>query len=291
MPSLPTHALIASYWTICGGGPGKSSPRSIAERAQAAAQAGFKGIGLRNDDYAIAREAGVTDAELRRVLADSGIAVAEIEFVSGWSSDDQDVRGRALRVEDELYALANALQDTPNINVGCSEPVAAPAPLEAVVERFAAVCDRAALHGLTVALEFMPWTGIPDAAMAWQIVSLAARENGGVLVDAWHYFRGTADPAQLRAIPAHRIVGLQIDDAVAEVVGTLREDTLHRRKLPGEGSFDLTSLVQVLDGMAVAAPYAVEVISDEQFALPLQEAARRSFDTTSAVLEKARRAS
>ncbi|HLF76564.1 MAG TPA: sugar phosphate isomerase/epimerase family protein [Dehalococcoidia bacterium] len=289
MPPLPADALIASYWTICGGGPGRSSPWSIAERAAAAARVGYRGIGLRNDDYVAAREAGVSDADLRQVLADNGIVVAEIEFVSGWSSDDAEVRARARKVEDDLYALAEALANAPNVNVGCSEPVEAPAPLERVVERFAALCDRAAVHGLPVALEFMPWTGIPDAATAWEIVSKAGRVNGGVLVDAWHYFRGAADPAQVRAIPAERIVGLQINDALAEAVGTLREDTLHRRKLPGEGVFDLTSLVRLLDEMGVTAPWAVEVISDDQFALPLDVAARRSFETTLGVLEKARK--
>lgn len=289
MKNLTPDALVASYWTICGGGPGRSSPWSIAERAVAAAKPGFRGIGLRNDDYIIAREAGVTDADLRRVLADSGIFVPEIEFVSGWSSDDEAVMQRARRAEDELYALADAVGESANINLGCSEPVESPLPLEHVVERFAAFCDRAAPHGLTVSLEFMPWTGIPDAASAWDVVSLAGRANAGVLVDVRHYFRGAADPAQILAIPPERIAGLQINDALEQVVGTLREDTLHRRKLPGEGSFDLAPLVRVLDDMAVAVPWAVEVISDDQFALPLDEAARRAFETTTAVLQKARR--
>ena len=39
-------------------------------------------------------------------------------------------------------------------------------PFEVLVERFAALCDRAAEHDLLVALEFMPWTGIPNVATA-----------------------------------------------------------------------------------------------------------------------------
>jgi sugar phosphate isomerase/epimerase len=287
MPPLPPDALIASYWTICGAGPGLSSPRTLAERAAAAAKAGFRGIGLRNDDYSRARAAGVSDGEVRRALADNGIVVAEIEFVSGWSSDHVAVRERARRVEEELYAFADALQAPCNLNVGCSEPVGEPVPREHMVERFAALCERAAGHGLTVSLEFMPWTGIPDAASAWDIVRLADRPNGGVLVDVWHYFRGAADPSQIRAIPGDRIVGLQINDALSQLVGTLWDDTLHRRRLPGEGDFDLVSLIRVLDEIGVQAPYAVEVISDDQFAMPLAEAATRSFATTCSVLEKA----
>jgi sugar phosphate isomerase/epimerase len=109
-----------------------------------------------------------------------------------------------------------------------------------------------------------------------------------VLVDTWHYFRGAADPAQLRAIPPDRIFGLQINDADREVVGALREDSLRRRRLPGRGSFDLTGFVRLMDELGVQAPYAVEVISDEQTALALDDAARSAFEATASVLKTAR---
>ena len=63
---------------------------------------------------------------------------------------------------------------------------------------------------------------------------------------------------------------------------------MHRRRLPGEGSFDLQSFIRLIDEIGVAAPMAIEVISDEQAALPLDEAARRAFETTTAVLNRAR---
>jgi len=287
MPPLPPDALIASYWTICGAGPGLSSPRTIAERAAASAKAGFGGIGLKYEDLEMAHQGGVSDADLSRILAENGIVVAEIEFVSGWSSDEAAVRERARRSEEDLYRLAEALQTPCNLNVGCSEPSGEPVTLERMAERFSALCDRAAGHGLTISLEFMPWTGIPDASTAWEDVRLADRPNGGVLLDVWHYFRGAADPSQIRAIPPERIVGLQINDARSQVVGTLRDDTLHRRKLPGKGDFDLVPLVRLLDEIGVDAPYAVEVISDDQFALPLDEAAAGAFEATHSVLEQA----
>src|SRR5262249_43031356 len=112
--------------------------------------------------------------------------------------------------------------------------------------------------------------------------------NGGVLVDAWHYFRGAADPAQLRAVPAERIIAVQLDDAAAEPVGESYLDTLHRR-LPGKGVFDLVGLVRLLDDIGVQAPLSVEIISPEHHARPLLEAARQAHDTTRAVLTRARR--
>src|SRR5262249_61387056 len=68
-------------------------------------------------------------------------------------------------------------------------------------ESCARLCDRAREHGLLVHLEFLPWAGIPDLAMACEIVRGAARPNGGLLVDSWHLFRSGGEGPGLRAVP------------------------------------------------------------------------------------------
>src|SRR5262245_13599093 len=132
--SLSSRDLVCSWWTIAGAGPGRGASWPLDERIRAAARAGFRGVGLRHDDYLTWREQGRTDAELRRVLADNGVEVFEIEFVSGWSSEQAAMREAAWQVEDTLYALADALGGVPNMNVGCSEPVESPNALEVMAE-------------------------------------------------------------------------------------------------------------------------------------------------------------
>src|SRR5207302_213589 len=61
-------------------------------------------------------------------------------------------------------------------------------------EAFAGLCDRAGEHGLVVHLEFLPWSKIPDVGSAWEVVRLAGRSNGGIAIDAWHFFRGGPHP-------------------------------------------------------------------------------------------------
>ena len=283
--------LAVSYWTLAGvlPGSGGASRWPFAERVAAAAHAGFSGIGLTYADYAATCARGYSDEDMVAVLGSYEVSVFEIEFLAGWSSDDPATQEAARRSERQLYEVADAV-GAPNLNVGCSEALGELPAIERVAERFAQLCDRAVHHGLRVALEFMPWTGITDAATAWEIVRLADRHNGGVLVDTWHYFRGAADPAQLRAIPPEGVFSVQINDGASELVGTLREDTARRRRLPGEGDFDLAGLVRLLDGLGVSAPYAVEVMSEKLAALPLEDAARRAFASTQAVLAKARAA-
>lgn len=246
-------------------------------RVNASAEAGFSAIGLRPGDYRRARRAGATDADLRAVLEHAGVELVELSVVHGFSADERDERSE----EDErtLLHMADVLGGDYLMAVGELS-----GSIDRTADRFAALCDRAAAHDLRVALEFLPWTSVPDAATAWEIVRRAERANGGVLVDSWHHFRGARDDEQLLAIPPERVFAVQLDDADAEPVGTLLEDTLHRRRMPGEGAFPLGSFIRLLEEHGVTAPLSVEVLSDEVHALPAAEAARRAMECTRRVL-------
>jgi sugar phosphate isomerase/epimerase len=279
--------LIVSAYTLSGA-PVFQPPRfSFTERVAAAARAGFAGIGVAIEDYATCRERGMHDKEMRRILDDHGIRALELEFLQDWWHDGD--RGRRARFKEDLfYAAAEALGSR-HMNVGCAGPRGTLPTLEIVAEHFGALCDRAARHALLVAFEFLPWSDVPDAGTAWQLIRLADRKNGGILIDTWHYFRGAADRAQLRAVPADRFFVIQFDDADAVQVGGYMEDTTQRRRLPGEGAFDLVAFIQMMDEMGVNVPVSVEILSDEQRSRPLDEAARLAHDTTRAVFDRARR--
>jgi sugar phosphate isomerase/epimerase len=278
--------LIASYYTLTGTPVGQAPRFTFTDRVRAAAEAGFAGIGLLADDYEAQRRAGAEDEDLCAVLADHGVRVAELEFHFDWAVDS-DNRAETRRREATLHAMADAFAPH-HLNVGdLNAPGDAP-ELEVIADRFGALCDRAAEHGTRVALEFLPWTAIPDLRAAHEIVRRAARRNGGVLIDAWHYFRGTPDPGFLRTVSPEDVAAVQLDDADRDPVGPLFEDTMFRRRLPGDGAFDLVGLVTVLDEIGVDVPYSVEIMSTDEQARPVGEAARRAHDATRAVLARAR---
>jgi len=272
--------LIASHFTLTGT-PAPQPPRfSYAERVAAAAAAGFDGIGLFTGHW----EDGMSAAQMRRIADDHGIAVAELEWLTDWWCDGE--RGKQSRsAEERMYEAADALGSR-HVSIAAVMHGEHPEPA-AVAERFAALCERADQHDLLIGIEFFPGSEIRDALAAWEIARYAGA-NGGVLVDSWHYFRGAADPAHLRVIPAERIVAIQFDDADQEMIGTLFEDTTLRRRLPGEGSFDLAGFIRLLDEIGVDAPVSVEILSPEHQNLALDEAARRAHDTSRAVIAGAR---
>ena len=71
----------------------------------------------------------------------------------------------------------------------------------------------------------------------------AGHDAGGVVIDAWHIARAHTPIADLASVPLDRIIGVELNDADEQVVGTLFADTVHRRRYCGEGAFDLPGMI------------------------------------------------
>ena len=274
----PSSALVLSHFTL-----GRHAP--FAERVEAATLAGFDAIGIFIGDYDSMRAEGTTDADLRAVLDTFGQRVVEIEALKDWAMDGP-AQAASRVVEERMYALADSLGPIRAMQVVGSYA----GSLDDAAERFAALCDRAAEHGISPAIEFLPeMSNIPDARTALEIVRRADRPNGGLCVDSWHHERGANDLAQLREIPAERVVTVQINDGyLARTEADYYTDCTQNRLTPGEGEFGLVDFVRTLDEIGVEVPYSVEVISRDLLSLPAQEIARRVITGTRAVLADAR---
>ena len=259
--------------------------RPFEERVRAAAEAGFAAMGFYVGDYLRLRADGATDADLRAVLAYHGMRVVEVEALRGWTSAGTE-RAAYLQAERSVFALSDALGPAHHVQV--IGPYSG--TLDDAAEAFAGVCDRAAEHGLAAAIEFLPeMTNIGDAATAMRIVTRAGRANGGLCLDCWHHFRGAADEAMLRAVPAERVFAVQFSDGPRQRVDPdYYTDCTRHRDVPGEGDFDLTGFLRLLGEMGVRLPLSVEVISQALQRFPAAETAGRIARGTRTVMASAR---
>jgi sugar phosphate isomerase/epimerase len=249
------------------------------ERLAAARDGGFTGLSLWGRDYQAARDEGLSDPDVRLLLADHGLSVAELDPAWWWLPGASDIHippehdgERIFRFgERELFGVADAVGAR---SLNAVDVFGGAWSLEEAAAAFAGLCDRAAEHGLVVHLEFLPWSRIPDLATAWRVVNAADRPNGGLTVDAWHYFRSGPDGELLRSIPGASILGVQLCDAPAVAEADPLQATLHERLLPGDGELDLHTLLADLRAAGAVAPMGVEVFSDELHALDPVEVGR-----------------
>jgi sugar phosphate isomerase/epimerase len=265
------------------------------DRLAPAKAAGYAGLSIWPYEVEALRARGVGDAELRSRVADAGLAIGEVDAITTWlpgatpppSMDPAMAQGLLGNTADALCPLAASIGAR---SVSLVEYYGADVDVDVAIEAFAAVCDRAADDGLIVHLEFLPWTGIPDLAAGWAIVQGAGRPNGGLLVDSWHLFRSGSTLEQLARIPGSAVLGVQIDDAPAEPDGDLEDETMHRRRIPGDGGLDLEGFVRVLREIGSPAPIGVEVFADDLAGLPVAEVAQRTADGTRAVIARSQAA-
>jgi sugar phosphate isomerase/epimerase len=252
---------------------------AFGQRVAAAVAGGFSAISLWGRDYEAARDEGLCDQDIRLLLADHGLSVAELDPSWWWLPGASEVhippeldQERIFAFgERELFAIAEGVGAR---SLNAVDVFGGSWSLDEAAAAFAGLCDRAEEHGLLVHLEFLPWSRIPDLATAWQVVRTADRPNGGLMLDAWHYFRGRPDGALLRSIPGASILGVQLCDAPATPEPDPLHATLHERLLPGEGELALSTLLADLRETGTTAPLGVEVFSDALHALEPEEAGR-----------------
>jgi sugar phosphate isomerase/epimerase len=272
---------------LCSGTMPRHTP--FLTRLEAAVSAGYSALSMWGRDYRAARNEGHSDADVVSMIADHGLAVAEIDPAWWWTPGAE-----GFRVPDELDPVEVFRYDQAELfriaelvgarSLNATDVLGGRWSVEEGAAAFAALCDRAAEHGLMVHLEWLAWSRIPDLATAWEIVRWADRPNGGLNVDMWHCARTGTTGEDLLAIPGDRVLAIQVDDGPARPEEDLVAETLHRRLLPGDGEFDLVGYLSALRTVGAAAPVGVEVFSDDLHALGPLEAARRAADATRHVL-------
>lgn len=260
-PSPPRRVLCA----------GSRQGTPLAARLAPARAAGFDAITVWANDVA-RQDLGAVRAE----VAAHGLAVAEAEVIANWLPAHAAAQGpfaaitRAL-TPDKLIGIAAGL-GAPLVSLAELQGLA-PDPA-GLAPHFAEVCARAAGHGLKVAVEFVPGGAIPTLGAALELIERSGADNAGVMIDAWHFFRGGSSLAQLARVPGERILSVQLCDAPATPAADLHAEML-RRDLPGEGGLDLAGLMAALAATGTTAPLGVEVINPALEARPVAEAIGR----------------
>ena len=222
------------------------------DMVEVAARAGYSHVGLRlvpatPEEHHFAL---VADSELRRQtlarLRDTGIGVLDVEILR--------LKPETVVTDFEKILAVGAQLGASELLVAGNDP-----DEQRLTEHFAELCDLAALYGLHPHLEFMPWTDARNLQQAARIVENAGRENGGVLVDAFHFDRSGSLLEELVKVAPSRLRYAQLCDVagprpvdMAEILRQARNE----RRFPGDGDCDLPGLLR---GLPADIPLSLEI--------------------------------
>lgn len=273
----PNIELINLFWTTAGIAPGAGeiSPYDFKDRVEAAARAGFKGVGLWHTDLEHVMLHRPLK-EIKMILDDNGMKYLELEFLVDWFVDggrkaESDVRKRRLL---EASAVLNAT----HVKIGDFYNV--PCPLPRAIESFAALCAEAEHYGATIGFEMMSCSMIDHLKDAITMVETAGAKNGGIILDIVQIEQLKISFAEISQIPLQYLMGIELNDGA--LPGSPLHDPSRMRRFCGEGDFDIQGLIGCVLKMGYTGPWAVEVMSEELARIPLQELSNRAFQTTMA---------
>jgi sugar phosphate isomerase/epimerase len=287
-PTISNRELLASCWTSAGdAAPDRGdevSPVDLRTRIETAAAVGWEGFGLLHADLAIA-ERTIGLPELRRILDGAGIKHVELEFLTGWWTTDE-----RRRISDQRRTLLlNAAEVLGAATVKVA-PEGSGQPVDSARFHadFDALATQAGNAGTRVALEFMPMTNLATLQAGVDFVTAVGNRYGGLAVDIWHVHRGGTSYADLeRILPVEYLFIVELDDADEQVVGTLWEDTVNARRLPGEGVFDVPAFIAAIHRVGYRGHWGVEIISEQHRQLPIREGLTRARAATLQALDAA----
>ena len=247
---------------------------------RAAAAAGYDAVSLRTlggrEDHAydLAHDTALRK-ETERALRETGLEWKDAEL---------------LRITDDF----NAAEHVPHIAAAAELGVrnitlTVPAKNRSLyTEKFIAICQEAARHGLTVNVEPIIWAGVSDIHKARELIENAGQENAGLLIDIYHFHCARTAPEELASIPSRWLHYVHMCDGPAVIPSSeeeLRRIAWSGRPAPGEGGAGIRSIMRCMPG-GQNLPVVLEIPNAARLEeMGLESYARMILQRTKEVLE------
>lgn len=293
---VPDFELIASCWTTAGdaepyagvGEVREVSPVPVLERISAAAAAGWKGFGLVHVDLVEIR-ATIGLQRVKDALVEHDLdRHVQVEFLNDWWTTGE-LRAASDLVRRDLLDAAEVL-GAEEIKLAGNYSWGEPVAEEVMAEAFREVSQQAADIGTRVALEPLPFSNFATIEQGADFVRSVGHPAGGLVVDIWHVYRGGTPIEDLtRFLDPSILFAVELNDALLAPPEDMWVDTIHKRRLPGEGEWDIPGFIDVIRRCGYTGAWGVEIISDTFRKLPVDVAVQRAYDATAGEFAKARR--
>lgn len=244
-------------------------PAALMEKIRIAGQVGYQGIELWNDDLTAHEQQGGSLADVRRALADCGLAVPTVIALHGWLGSVGAARAQAL--EEVRRRMAQA------VAVGAECIVASP-PLDTCDLRRGGADYRELLKigremGVRPAMEFLGFVqSVYTIDQAWQIAEDADDPDASLVMDPFHILRGGGSVASIAKVPGDKVAVWHWNDAPGDKPFAEQSDA--DRVMPGDGAGPLRTIERLARAQGYAGFVSLELFNPRLWAQDPMEVAR-----------------
>lgn len=255
-------------------------PTPILEKIAVAAEAGYAGIELWHDDIEAFLARGGKLADVRKALADHGLALPTTIMLKGWFDTTGEEHARALDVCKRRMQQAAEL--------GAVHVIAAPprgkAPRELGAKNYRELLEIGLSIGVRPAMEYLgfveEFTTIEDAV---DLIERSGHPEATIVHDPFHIFRGGGSIESVGKLNPAQIAVFHFNDAPADPPRDQQHDP--DRVLPGDGHLDLKRLIALLRQIGYDRWLSLELFREDLWSRDPREVARLGLEKMRAVAE------
>ncbi len=250
-----SYALNTSTIRGCGN-------LSLSQKIKVTAETGYDAVEPWIGELDEFTENGGKPRELRGLLLDYGLSVANLIGFFEWAVPDNETRKQAFKEARRCFQIAAEL-DCPFLAAPPSGIHKTPGlKLRDIAERYAELIDTGREFGVTPILEF--WgiaetLGTLDEAIS--VVTDCGRQEACILADVFHIYKGTGNFEALTSPGAEKIRIMHVNDYPSNPVRENISDT--DRIYPGDGIAPYPKILEKLDKQGFTGTMSVELFNQE----------------------------
>ena len=234
-------------------------PGSLGDKLGAAAEAGFGGVEIFENDLTYFDGRPEDVGELARSL---GLEIIALQPFRDFEGLPEPARGKAFERARRKFELMGRL-GTPLLLVCSSISPEAIDDMSRVAADLHDLGELARGFGMRVGFEALSWgRHINDYRQAWEAVRRADHEHVGLVLDSFHLLAKRLPVDGIAQIPAQRIVLVQTADAPGIAMDLLFLSR-HYRCFPGQGDLPVAAMMRKLDEIGYQGPVSHEIFSDD----------------------------
>ena len=231
----------------------------LAEKLQAIAAAGFKGLEIFENDLL---SFDGPPADVRKRVADLGLEIITFQPFRDFEGMPPESRERIFARAERKFDLMEELGC--KLLLVCSN--VSPQSVGGINRTAAdlhALGERAARRRMRVGFEALAWgRHINDYRDAWEAVRRADHPAIGLVLDTFHIFARNTDLKPIGTIPRDRIFLVQLADAPRLEMDSLSWSR-HFRNFPGQGELPLLDFMEVLQATDFDGLLSLEIFNDQ----------------------------
>ena len=231
---------------------------SLEDKLNAAAQAGFDGVEIFENDLIGSL---LRPREVRALLDDLGLRCLLYQPFRDFEGMPGAMRQRAFdRAEAKFDLMGELGTDRILVCSNCSPH--ALGERNRIVSDLHELGERAAHHGIVIGYEALAWGRyVFDHRDAWAIVEAVNHPAVGIILDSFHSLSRNIPSDSIRAIPGHKIAFVQLADAPRLDMNLLYWSR-HFRNFPGQGNLAVADYVAEILRTGYDGPLSLEIFND-----------------------------